>query len=84
VDIDAVLDLGMIPPVSHEVVETIPNGAGLGAALFLSDEGFAFGEILGRRAEQIDLDQDDNFYSLYVNAMTLAPEIERRVRLPLR
>ena len=27
---------------------------------------------------------NENFYSIYVNAMTFAPEIERRVRLPLR
>ena len=84
VDIEAVLDLGMIPPVRHEAVETIANGAGLGAAMFLSDDGFEFGEALAARAEQVDLDQDENFYSLYVNAMTFAPDIERRIRLPLR
>jgi uncharacterized 2Fe-2S/4Fe-4S cluster protein (DUF4445 family) len=84
VDIDAVLDLGMIPPVRHEAVETIANGAGLGAAMFLSDEGFSFSEVLAARAEQVDLDQDENFYSLYVNAMSFAPEVERRVKLPMR
>jgi uncharacterized 2Fe-2S/4Fe-4S cluster protein (DUF4445 family) len=72
VDIEAVLDLGMIPPVRREAVQTIANGAGLGAAMFLSDEGFAYGEELAVRAEQIDLDQDANFYSLYIQAMTLA------------
>lgn len=73
IDIDAVLALGMIPPVRREVVETIPNGAGLGAATFLSDEGFALGEKLAARAEQIDLDQDPDFNTRYVNAMALSP-----------
>lgn len=83
VDIDAVMELGMIPPVRREVVETIANGAGLGAARFLSDEGFDFGVRLASRAEQIDLDQDENFYSLYVNAMSLSPDGDRKIkRLP--
>jgi uncharacterized 2Fe-2S/4Fe-4S cluster protein (DUF4445 family) len=73
IDIDAVLALGMIPPVRRETVESIPNGAGLGAAIFLSDEGFALGERLATRAEQIDLDLDPDFNVRYVNAMALTP-----------
>jgi uncharacterized 2Fe-2S/4Fe-4S cluster protein (DUF4445 family) len=73
VDIDAVLALGMIPPVRREVVETIANGAGLGAAMFLSEEGFAFAKELAGRAEQIDLDLDPDFNRRYVTAMTLSP-----------
>jgi uncharacterized 2Fe-2S/4Fe-4S cluster protein (DUF4445 family) len=73
IDIAAVLALGMIPPVSRAVVETIANGAGLGAAMFLSDEGFARGEELAARAEQIDLDLDPNFNMRYVSAMSLTP-----------
>lgn len=71
VDLEAVMELGMIPPVPREVVETIANGAGFGAAMFLSNEGFALGEKLAARAEQIDLDQDANFIARYVGAMTL-------------
>jgi uncharacterized 2Fe-2S/4Fe-4S cluster protein (DUF4445 family) len=74
VDIDAVLSLGMIPPVEREVVGTIPNGAGFGAAMFLSDDGFAFGERLAVRAEQVDLDADPEFNSRYINAMKLTPD----------
>ncbi len=73
VQIEAALELGMIPPVRREVVENIPNGAGFGAAMFLSDEGFAFAEELAGRAEQIDLDQDPDFYRRYVDAMALVP-----------
>jgi uncharacterized 2Fe-2S/4Fe-4S cluster protein (DUF4445 family) len=73
IDIEAVLALGMIPPVSSAVVETIANGAGLGAALFLSDEGFARGKELAAHAEQIDLDLDPNFNMRYVSAMSLIP-----------
>jgi uncharacterized 2Fe-2S/4Fe-4S cluster protein (DUF4445 family) len=73
VDIDAVISLGMIPPVDRKVVETIANGAGFGAAMFLSDEGFDLGERLARLAEQIDLDQDQDFIQRYINSMELSP-----------
>lgn len=75
IDIASAIDLGMIPPVAMDKVETIANGAGLGAALMLTDEGFALGEDLARRAEQIDLDQDPLFISRYVGAMTLTPDV---------
>jgi uncharacterized 2Fe-2S/4Fe-4S cluster protein (DUF4445 family) len=73
IDVESVLALGMIPPVRRKTVESIPNGAGLGAAMFLSDEGFALGENLAARAEQIDLDLDPDFNKRYINAMALTP-----------
>lgn len=77
VDIDAILEIGMIPPVRREVVETAANGAGFGAAIFLSDEGFALGEKLAIEAKQVDLDLDANFNMLYIEAMALAPNGNR-------
>ncbi|MDI6696774.1 MAG: ASKHA domain-containing protein [Anaerolineales bacterium] len=74
IDVRAAVELGMIPPVELERVETIANGAGLGAAMFLSDEGFALGEELAQRAEQIDLDQDAEFIPRYVGAMQLTAD----------
>ncbi|HEY83835.1 MAG TPA: DUF4445 domain-containing protein [Chloroflexi bacterium] len=74
IDIDAVLGLGMIPPVRYEAVETTPNGAGLGAAIFLSDEGFALAESLAARAEQVELDLDADFNMRYVEALSLTPD----------
>ncbi len=73
VDIDAILDIGMIPPVRKEVVETAANGAGFGAAMFLTDEGFSHGEKLASRAQQIDLDTDANFNMLFMEGMYLVP-----------
>lgn len=73
VDIDAVIGIGMIPPVDRQVVETAANGAGLGAAMFLSDEGFARGEALASHAEQVDLDRASDFMERYVDAMALTP-----------
>jgi uncharacterized 2Fe-2S/4Fe-4S cluster protein (DUF4445 family) len=73
IKIDTVLALGMIPPVRREIVETIANGAGLGAAMFLSDEGFALGETLADRAEQVDLDLDPDFNTRYVDSLALTP-----------
>jgi uncharacterized 2Fe-2S/4Fe-4S cluster protein (DUF4445 family) len=69
VDVEAVLALGMIPPVARNVVETIPNGAGQGAAMFLSPEGWDLGLRLAERAEQVDLEKDTHFLSRYVEAM---------------
>lgn len=73
VDIDAILELGLIPPVNKQAVETVANGAGFGAAIFLTEGGFAHGEELARRASQVDLDQDANFYDFYIEGMKLAP-----------
>lgn len=73
VDIDAIIDIGMIPPVKKEAVETAANGAGFGAAMFLSEEGFALGEKLAVESEQIDLDTDANFNMLYIEGMNLNP-----------
>ena len=71
-DIDATLALGLLPPVRREVVQTIPNGAGLGAALFLSDPGFALGEALAAHARQVDLDLDPEFHMRYIDALAFS------------
>ncbi len=76
VDIDAILQIGMIPPVRRQAVATIANGAGLGAAMFLTDEGFALAEKLAQKAQQVDLDLDPQFNRFYVEGMTLAPNKE--------
>ncbi len=71
IDVKAARALGLIPPVALEVIENIPNGAGLGAASFLTDEGYARGVRLAAAAEQIDLDTDPDFIDHYVQAMAL-------------
>ncbi len=73
IDVDSALELGLIPPVARESVEMVANGAGFGAAMFLSDEGFALGESLAARSEQIDLDSDTDFIQHYIKAMALKP-----------
>ncbi len=73
VDIDAVIGLGMIPPVRREVVATIANGAGYGAAIFLSDDGFQRGVEIAHQARQIDLDMHADFINKYVEGMELTP-----------
>ena len=71
VRVDAVLGLGMIPPVDEGVIETEANGAGFGAALFLDDEEFARGERIAAQARQIDLDLEPDFNSRFVEGMEL-------------
>jgi uncharacterized 2Fe-2S/4Fe-4S cluster protein (DUF4445 family) len=71
VDIDAVIGIGMIPGIKKELVETVANGAGFGAAMFLSPEGFELGEKLASRAEQLDLDANLDFQQQFVNALSL-------------
>lgn len=83
VDVEAVLEIGMIPSVRPQVVETCANGAGMGAALFLTDDGFALGERLAAHAQQVDLtvgspeDRDAGFNSLFVRSMNLCGDCER-------
>lgn len=74
VDLEAVIGIGLIPPVRPQVIETIANGAGFGAAGFLSDEGFFRAENLASRVEQIDLDQQSDFINRYIGAMHLSPD----------
>ena len=73
IDIESALGLGMLPPVRPESVEMVANGAGLGAATFLSDEGFARAEALAAWAEPVDLDQNADFQHHYIAAMALKP-----------
>ncbi len=73
-NVQAVLGVGMIPRVNPAVVETLDNGAGFGAALFLNDSEFERGERIAARAEQIDLDLDADFNRRYVRAMNLQME----------
>ena len=77
VDIEAILEIGMIPPVKREVVQTAANGAGFGAAMFLTDEGFELGEKLAIKAEQVDLDLDANFNRLFIDGLYLSPTNEK-------
>lgn len=73
IDVEAALGLGMLPPVRRETVEMVANGAGLGAAMFLSDDGFALGEVLAGRTEPVALDQNADFLHHYITAMALKP-----------
>jgi len=72
VDIEASVNLGMLPPVKKEIVQTIANGAGLGAASFLSVEGFARAERIANQAKQVDLDLNPDFDSQYVGSLELS------------
>jgi uncharacterized 2Fe-2S/4Fe-4S cluster protein (DUF4445 family) len=69
--VEAVVGLGMIPPVDLSVVELSANGAGLGAALFLDEQEFARGERIAAAAEQVDLDLDPDFNQRYVESLEL-------------
>jgi uncharacterized 2Fe-2S/4Fe-4S cluster protein (DUF4445 family) len=70
-NVEAVVGLGMIPPLDPAVVEPSANGAGFGAALFLDDEEFARGERIAAAAFQVDLDLDADFNRRYVQSMEL-------------
>jgi uncharacterized 2Fe-2S/4Fe-4S cluster protein (DUF4445 family) len=59
----------MIPPINPGVVMAAPNGAGFGAAMFLSDEGLALAEKLVMRTRQIDLDKNTDFINHFIRSM---------------
>ncbi|MGD8457056.1 MAG: ASKHA domain-containing protein [Anaerolineales bacterium] len=69
IDIGSIIGIGMIPPVNSDVVVATPNGAGFGAAMYLTDEGMALAEKIARRAQQIDLDRDADFIKHYIESM---------------
>jgi uncharacterized 2Fe-2S/4Fe-4S cluster protein (DUF4445 family) len=73
-NVDAVLGVGMIPPMDPNIIEASPNGAGFGAAMFLDEEEFARGERIAAMAEQVDLDLDPNFNERYVESLAM-PEL---------
>jgi len=77
-NIEAVVGLGMIPSVDLDIVETPANGAGFGAALFLNDEEFERGERIAVQAEQIDLDMDADFNTLYIESLAMPGRKELR------
>ncbi len=79
-NVEAVVGLGMIPPVDLGIVETPANGAGLGAALMLNDEEFARGERIAAAAEQIDLDLDADFNARYIASLGMPGRPERLQR----
>lgn len=68
-DVASVITLGMIPKVSAEIVENAPNGAGMGASLFLSKEEFIRGEKLARESEQVELNQSSDFHAAFIDAL---------------
>ena len=68
---DALSGIGLLPDVERARIEMVANGAGLGAALFLRDEGFARGEALAARAEHIELNSEPRFNARFVDALRL-------------
>jgi uncharacterized 2Fe-2S/4Fe-4S cluster protein (DUF4445 family) len=76
-DVDAALELGMIPPAPRDAIETSANGAGLGAALMLDDAEFARAERIAAAAEQIEMDLDPGFDRRFVHSMALVSGAER-------
>jgi uncharacterized 2Fe-2S/4Fe-4S cluster protein (DUF4445 family) len=76
VDVEAAVEIGMLPAVRHEIVENIANGAGFGAAMFLTDEGFARGEAIAEQAVQVDLDLAPEFNTRYVQSMALSASLD--------
>ncbi len=73
-NVGAVSNLGMIPPVSPAALETSANGAGLGAALMLDPGQLARAETIAASAEQVDLDLDPGFEARYIRCLALSSE----------
>ncbi len=69
--IDAVVGLGMLPPVAPNIIEMSPNGAGFGAAMMLDAGEFARAERIAAAAEQVDLDLDPEFDRRFVRSLKL-------------
>lgn len=74
IDVQDVLDLGVLPPVDPGRVISVPNGAGLGAALFLDKDEFNRAEQLARRVEHLALFESQSFIDQYIANMALCAQ----------
>lgn len=68
-DIEAACGLGIIPDINRSLIRSVPNGAGTGAAIFLSDDGFKRGERIAKMTRHIDLDSDPDFHNIFINSL---------------
>ncbi len=68
-----VLSLGVLPEVRAGVIRSIPNGAGMGAAIMLEPERAREAEITAARALHVELSLDPLFMDRYVSNMRLSP-----------
>ena len=71
VPVEDALALGLLPRIEPVRVKSIPNGAGLGAALMLRQNNFKRAEKLARRAEHVELNRDPEFQERFIQAMAL-------------
>jgi len=69
-----VLALGVLPDVPVSRVHSIPNGAGMGAAMMLDDDTFRESEELAERIEHVELNLDPAFMEKYVSSMMLGDD----------
>jgi uncharacterized 2Fe-2S/4Fe-4S cluster protein (DUF4445 family) len=69
VNVEDVLGLGMIPPVERSIVQSVPNGAGLGAAMFFDEKNKKRGLEIAERTEHIELNMEPDFMDRFVGAM---------------
>jgi len=70
-DVEDVLSLGVLPPVNASIIKSIPNGAGLGAALMLDDEMFEQACEIARNCRHVELFDIPIFMDRYIDSMSL-------------
>jgi uncharacterized 2Fe-2S/4Fe-4S cluster protein (DUF4445 family) len=73
-DPEDVVALGVMPAVPVSRMRSIPNGAGMGAAMMLDDDIFNEACSLAKRVEHVELNLDPSFMDRYVANMVLASE----------
>jgi uncharacterized 2Fe-2S/4Fe-4S cluster protein (DUF4445 family) len=69
VNVEDVLGLGMLPPVDSSIVKSVPNGAGLGAAMFFDEKNKQRGLEIAERAHHVELNMEPDFMDRFVGAM---------------
>jgi len=64
--------LGVIPRAPLSRIRSIPNGAGLGAAMMLDPEIFDAACVAARSVEHVELNLEPDFMDRYVSSMVLS------------
>ncbi len=67
-----VMDIGLLPGFRPSFIHSIPNGAGLGAAMMLDPEMFDTACGMAERTRHVELNLDPDFMDRYVASMILS------------
>ena len=71
IEVEDLLELGVIPEVERSRIRSYPNSAGMGAGMMLHPEAFEFACQLAEKVKHIELNTYQNFMERFIENMKL-------------